>query len=54
MKLLRMPRLSQLLDVEKFKNIVNDYYQKELEQNIKNNKDDPYPIMTVVNLVHSY
>ena len=28
MKLLRMPRLSQLLDVEKFKNIVNDYYQK--------------------------
>lgn len=26
MKLLRMPRLSQLLDVEKFKNIVNAYY----------------------------
>lgn len=35
LKLLRLPRLRELLDVDKFKQIVNEYYTKQLENNIR-------------------
>ena len=54
MKLLRMPRLQQLLNVEKFKNIVNNYFKKQLEDNIKNMREEPYPTLKAINLVQSY
>lgn len=54
MKLLRIPRLSKLQDVEKFKGIVNEYYQKQLEHNIARNDETPYPIMYVLTIVQFY
>lgn len=54
MKLLRIPRLSKLQDVEKFKGIVNEYYSKQLEKNIARNDETPYPIMFVLTIVQCY
>ena len=54
-KLLRMPRLAQLLDVEKCKNIVNSYYEKQLKYNISiNNYKMHYPIKRALLIVQFY
>jgi hypothetical protein len=35
LKLLRLPRLAELLNVEKFKSLINEYYQGQLERRLK-------------------
>ena len=55
MKLLRIPRLAQLLDVEKFKIVVTNYHEKNLRNAVLKDKFDYfYPIMKVINAVYSY
>ena len=55
LKLLRIPRLSQLLDVEKFKTLVADHHNKNLLQAVKQeNFQYFYPIVKVINAVYKY
>ena len=54
LKLLRLPRLAQLLDVEKFKQLVKEYYNKQLENNLRKNNNKSYPIMRALLLVQFY
>jgi len=50
-----MPRLAQLLDVEKCKNIVNSYFEKQLKYNISiNNYKMHYPIKRALLIVQFY
>ena len=51
LKLLRLPRLAQLLDVEKFKQLVKEFYNKQLEDNLRKNNNNTYPIMRALLLV---
>jgi len=51
LKLLRLPRLAQLLDVEKFKQLVKEYYWKQLEKNLRQNNTYSYPIMQALLIV---
>ena len=52
LKLLRIPRLASLLNIEKFIQIVNSYFEKQLQKNIKNNKfEENYPIERIVIIV---
>lgn len=55
LKLLRIPRLFELLDVEKFKGITNMFYQAQLDKAVA--KDDfsyHYPILQQLKLVYIY
>jgi hypothetical protein len=35
LKMFRLPRLAELLDVEKFRSIVNNYYQNQLDKSVE-------------------
>jgi hypothetical protein len=54
LKLLRLPRLAQLFDVEKFKQIVYEIYNQELDKNLRNNIDKPYPILKALLMIKIY
>jgi hypothetical protein len=55
LKLFRLPRLSQLLDVEKCKSLLNEYYGKRLlEAVLLNDNDFHFPIMRVLIAVNIY
>ena len=52
---MRLPRLAQLLDVEKCKSIVNEYYNKKLKLAVlQNDAGFFFPIMNVILIVHTY
>ena len=45
-KLLRVPRLFALLDIDNVKKFVNNHYSKQLENAVKNNDNNfSFPIM---------
>lgn len=55
LKLFRLPRLAQLLDVEKCKSLLNEYYGKKLMEAVHQNDNDFYfPIMKVIIAVNVY
>ena len=54
-KLLRVPRLIELLNVDRVKKSVKVYYQKQLESNLEKQKDsENYPILKALMLVYLY
>ena len=52
--MLRMPRLAQLLNVEKVKGFINTYYSKQLQSNIRKGNDENYPTMKIMYMVQIY
>ena len=55
LKLLRIPRLFELLDVEKFKGVLNLYYQGKLNEAVaQENFQYHYPIMGIIKMVYLY
>lgn len=55
LRLFRLPRLAQLLDVEKAKSTLNEYYGKKLERSVvANDNEFSFPIMRVIMAVHTY
>jgi hypothetical protein len=55
LKLLRIPRLSQLLDVESFKTLVADHHNRNLLKAVEqDNFGYYYPIVNVINAVYKY
>lgn len=55
LKLFRLPRLSQLLDVEKCKSLLNEYYGKKLAHSVIHNDNEfHFPIMKVLIIVNLY
>ena len=55
LKLLRIPRLFELLDVEKFKVVINFYYQNKLNEAVASeNFQFHYPIMGIIKMVYFY
>ena len=54
-KLLRVPRLFELLNVDRFKQSINDYYNKKLEENVRKGiEGEHYPILKALMLVQVY
>jgi hypothetical protein len=52
LKLFRIPRLVELLDVNRVKRNINDYYNKILIQAVKENTDNvTYPILKTLLMV---
>jgi hypothetical protein len=50
--MLRIPRLLALLNVERFKQGINDYYNKRLKIAVKNQVEgDSYPILRALMFV---
>ena len=55
LKLLRVPRLAALINVENFKQIINEFYDKELTHSIKvNNTKYHYPIAWSLKIIKAY
>ena len=55
LKLLRLPRLAELIDVEKFKQIVNEYFDKQLNKAIQENDTEyTYPLLFSLMMVKYY
>lgn len=55
LKLLRVPRLFELLNVQRIKQLVSDYYNTRLQQNVKKGiQDDGYPILKQLNIMQVY
>ena len=53
--MLRIPRLLALLNVERFKQGINDYYNKRLKIAVKNQVEgDSYPILNALMYVQAY
>jgi hypothetical protein len=53
--MLRIPRLLALLNVERFKQGINDYYNKRLKIAVKNQVEgDSYPILRALMFVQAY
>jgi len=50
-KLLRMPRLAELLNVEKVKGFINTFYTNQLIENIKEGNDETYPTKKIMLMV---
>ena len=54
-KLLRVPRLFELLNVDRFKKFIKEYYNHKLSESVKQNKDgDNYPILKSLMIVKIY
>lgn len=49
-----MPKLADLLDVEKIKQIVSKYYEKKIKKDIENGIESHYPIMKAMTIVKAY
>ena len=55
LKLLRVPRLFELLNVDRFKQFLNDYYNKILEKAVRENREDEaYPILKALAYLQIY
>lgn len=55
LKLLRVPRLVELLNVDRVKKVVKVHYQKQLENNLAKQKDsENYPILKALRIVTFY
>jgi len=50
-KLLRMPRLAELLNVEKVKGFINTFYTNQLIENIREGNDETYPTKKIMLMV---
>ena len=54
-KLLRVPRLFELLNVDRFKKFIKEYYNHKLSESVKKNDDgDNYPILKSLMIVKIY
>ena len=53
-KLLRVPRLFELLNVDRFKGTISDFYNKALEKNVKEGKFEHFPILKALMIVQVY
>ena len=55
LKLFRVPRLAALINVDNFKQLINEYYDKQLQYSIKNNNTAYYyPIKFALKTVKAY
>ena len=55
LKLLRIPRLFELLDVDRIKQYINAYYNQILEKAVReNNEEESYPILKALMYVQIY
>lgn len=55
LKLFRLPRLAQLLDVDKCKSLLNEYYTKKLQDAVvRNDNEFHFPILKVLVIVNFY
>lgn len=55
LKLMRVPRLFELLNVDRFKQVINDYYNKILEKSVRENSEgDAYPILRALMYLQLY
>ena len=54
-KLLRVPRLFELLNVDRFKKYIKDYYNNRLQESVSNNEEtENYPILRAIMYVQLY
>jgi hypothetical protein len=54
-RLLRLARFGELLKIERFKEAINDYYNRKLELAVKNNSsENAYPIVRALFFVQIY
>ena len=49
-----MPKLAELLDVEKIKEIVNGYFEEKILDDIKQGIDSHYPTVLAMNIIKAY
>lgn len=55
MKLFRVPRLFELLNVERIRQLINDHYNQKLIFNVENNiENESYPILKALNYLQIY
>lgn len=55
LKMLRVPRLAQLLDVEKFRTMVNMYYSNQLDRSVNEGQFDyHYPVLKAIQINYIY